>query len=244
MTKIHFASFDTQLYAPAYNTPFNVTMLGGGKNKEKFWQKHYQYHKFSSRQPANDLIVFFDARDVIFVGENNEDIILSRFNNINANIVIGAEFGCFPAQSICHTRPLLFPDPLKKYTPDFVRCDWTCTSQPGYKFLNSGFIMGRAKYLTELWIYTNYMNINRYSYDDQRALNEVYAYYRHKLNIMLDYDANLVLNMQRMTDDSLLYRSNKLYSILFNHSLLFLHGNGNGKNKIRMIANKRMQSLV
>mgnify|MGYP001997832247 FL=1 len=155
--------------------------------------------------------------------------------------MIGAEFGCFPRKSICHKKPFLFPDPLHKFTPDFVKCDWTCTSHPGYKFLNSGFIMGRANDLNKVWLHTNYTRHEYSYYDDQEALNKVYALHRQKLNIKLDYDARLVLNLQRMTDDSILYSHSKVYSKLFNHSILFLHGNGDGKQKIKRMASEKMK---
>ena len=79
MEAIHFVAFDTKLQAPAHHTPFNVTMLGGTGNKSgRLWQKHYHYHKFSAKQNANDLIVYFDARDVLFVGKNI-DVLITRF---------------------------------------------------------------------------------------------------------------------------------------------------------------------
>ena len=255
---MHFAAFDTQLNAPTYPMPCPVTFLRGNHTHKRsmFWQKHKAYLDFSAKisaQAPDDLVVFFDARDVMFAG-NHPQQIAERFNEFRTQIVIGAEFGCWPPGSLCSRNISFYPDPYPRYTTllkaGYIQCDSTCTQHPGYRFLNSGFTIGRAKSvrdMIEAAMHSGkerlaYLHASLSEYDDQYFLNHVFAHMRNRFSITLDYNATLVLNLQRILERSFELTGKGVYSRGFEKYILFAHGNGNGKKMIKHFA-EHMQKI-
>lgn len=248
---VHYATYDSDLTAPTFAAtfPFNVTMLrpvgtlvqppsGEG------WPCGYgcgpkldAYRNFVATVPAHDVVFLFDARDVMFAGCPSP---AAAYAQIGHRIVFGAELGCFPSDALCATNRNLFEDihPLNEEAlAQHVHCDHTCSEPPGYRFLNSGFIAGRARELLQLLNPSESDSGWPASIDDQRAMAEAYARHRGVLDVGLDYSAALVLNLQRMLPTSVVRRDGQLYSELMQQAPCFVHGNGDGKEWMGTLVN-------
>lgn len=71
----------------------------GGGYKVNLLKKELEEHK----DKPNLVILFTDAYDVIFTGDDKE--ILAKFNEFDAKIVFGAEGFCWPKESLAEKYP-------------------------------------------------------------------------------------------------------------------------------------------
>jgi hypothetical protein len=96
-------------------------------------------------QCQDDIILFTDARDVIFAAGYDE--ILSTFLSMNTNILFGAETNLYPDKSLIHGN-----------------------EADKYRYLNSGLFVGYTSSLRKLF---NSIDIE-HERDDQEALQKKY----------------------------------------------------------------------
>lgn len=175
--------------------PIPVKYLGHGMKLKAIW-------RYVMGCP-NDIthIVFADAYDVVFAASISE--IIHRFETFDAPIVFSAEKNCFPDRY----RRSLFP----------------AHASP-YRFLNSGFWVGKRKELQEMFsrieVYSVPDGIN-----DQRVFTDLFLFGNCK--ITLDYTSKLCHNLAHSEDDLTFYPSTRRIqnSITKTFPTVF-HGNG------------------
>lgn len=161
--KVKFATVDTRGNAwhrlqgpPGWD--WAVQNLGAGKPWHGSMTKVKLMYDWVASLPDNQLVVFMDGGDVMYGGCDIEDFI-ARFEALskvtNAPVIAGAEYNCaYPPEAGCARYPshgrdeVLDEFHLKAEDLDL----WRSTDKMSLKFLNSGFYMGRAKNLRELYI--------------------------------------------------------------------------------------------
>jgi hypothetical protein len=144
-------------------------------------QKLEAVYHLSHTLPPNDIILFIDAYDVMFAG--NETEILARFLRLNASIVFAAECGCWPHiaedPNICYQA---YP-----------------ASPTSARYLNSGTWIGYAKEASVMLkavmqeAGTSFDNAN-----DQKLMADLYI--QHRSNIQLDFYSLIFQSMHATLD--------------------------------------------
>jgi len=219
--------------------PFNVSILSPHHitRKENIWsQRQNAYLNYAKNTNPDRVIFFIDARDITWGGcERN---LIEEFLKMNKSVVFGAEAGCWPVSSnLCKKFPqLLHSLYTRNEWNKFMNCDLTCTASPDYKFLNGGFIGGRAKDLVKL--FTKSTHEKWKGKNDQERFINIYLNYHKRLNYGLDTEGIFSVQMQRMKSTAFYIKNKKLYSKLLKKSVCFLHGNGDGKELVRYFQHK------
>ena len=70
---------------------FQLVILGWGVKWEGLSQKLYAAHKYAAALPADDIVLFTDAFDVMFA--NTPEHVISTFLEFKHDLVFGAECG-------------------------------------------------------------------------------------------------------------------------------------------------------
>ena len=121
----------------------------------------------------DDIVLITEAFDVVLVGDI--DTVIKRYVAMNVPVVFGAENGCWPITPLCDQLPF-------KGSPT--------------RGLNSGTILGRAKYFRSLM--ADYVFDE--GFDDQRYC--MGKYIAHPDVIGLDHDRQLFLTLSWMSEDA------------------------------------------
>ena len=150
----------------------------------------------------NDIILFSDSYDVIFLSDENE--ILEKYNEFNCDIVFGAEKTCWPDVS------------LSSYFSE---------SDTVYKYLNSGGFIGNAKTI-KLYIENNCSNTQ----DDQLFMQQ--SYFKYKNITKLDTTAKIFQTSSNDILDDVYTLNNRIINKLYNTKPCHLHGNGSNVIKV------------
>jgi len=158
--------------AKKYN--INIEVLGldmntdtlGHSDNQKFGMKLRYPLEYLNKLDDNDLLLFSDAWDVIYI--DNLDSIYEKYKKFNKPIVFGAELFAWPDA-----------DKASEYTD---------TQNEYFKYLNSGLYIGVAKDLKE--ILNNYKGGE--DIDDQRFWVDMY--FKNRDKIALDVKAELFLD--------------------------------------------------
>mmetsp|Transcript_76807 Transcript_76807/g.140397 ORF Transcript_76807/g.140397 Transcript_76807/m.140397 type:complete len:358 (-) Transcript_76807:98-1171(-) len=214
--------------------PFNVTLLTMNdvdtcKHHGSVWHHRVAaYKKAVSQRESDKLLFLIDSRDVAWGGCSRD--LAEEFDRLNKAIVLGAEVSCWPDPDKCADYPQA-PDHLKwSKVEKYFDCDWTCPEKDkGYRFINAGFIAGRAGDLSQY--FDNILGSTGCEFDDQREWNRLFQedslQWHHSMG--LDYEASLVVNLQRMYKSDFMRNRSRVYSRLFQKEMCFVHGNGGGK---------------
>ena len=149
----------------------NVDLIAYGKKWEGYDMKINELYNYLKTLNENDIVCFFDAYDVLFC--NSQEKLKSMFLELEEdhNIIIG-----------CHEPPGRVID---YYMNNIYNYDYSSKIPTKYKYLCSGTIIGRAKYLKQALE----LHDTKYA-DDQVFWN--YLYREHEeLKIELDYKNKL-----------------------------------------------------
>jgi len=209
------------------------------------------------QENPHQLLVFIDGGDVIFGGcpgtdlsEIFHDTVRSGGNDTSKpKVVIGAEMGAFPSALMPRYRMF---DERRESTvkgrwqnldyKDFAECDrpeapmGPCSDPPLYQFGNTGFIMGETRdFLRVLAGTTGFSN-------DQEGI--IVYMMNHPEEVTLDYTGELVLNLHALKDsvldvetyDDHNRNATRLRNRVTGRIQCFVHGNGNGKKRLRELA--------
>lgn len=209
------------------------------------------------QENPHQLVVFIDGYDVIFGGcpvtdlsEIFHDTVRSGGNDTSKpKVVIGAEMGAYPSALMPRYRMF---DERRENTvkgrwqnldyKDFADCEIVkssvgpCSDPPHYQFGNTGFIMGETRdFLRVLAGTTGYSN-------DQEGI--VVYMMNHPEEVTLDYTGELVLALHALKDSVLDVETyadrnrnaTRLRNRVTGRIQCFVHGNGNGKRRLRELA--------
>ncbi|XP_050525944.1 procollagen-lysine,2-oxoglutarate 5-dioxygenase isoform X2 [Daktulosphaira vitifoliae] len=190
----------------------NMKSVGGGYKLNLFLEALKPY-----KDDNNLAILLTDAYDVVLLADSQT--ILNKFIDFNASIVIGAEKSCWPDIKLAEQYPSI-------------------ESVDGYKFINSGGLIGYASQLYKLLSEKTIKDLD----DDQLHLTKLYlnSEIRDKLKIKLDSHALLFQNLYAVEDDVKLRVINMSYvleNIRFNSHPAIVHGNGLSKNVLNSFTN-------
>lgn len=198
----------------------SLIILGWGVAWKGLSQKLDASYAYAASLPADDVMLFTDAFDVMFT--NSSQIILNIFDGINADILFAAECGCWPHVMQDNGRPC-FKDYPKAPTP--------------YRYLNSGTWIakaGSAKDMLSAVIQEagkNFANAN-----DQKLVADMYI--QGRFNIKLDFYSKIFQSMHMTLSKPLpvcnptkdvQVVNGHFYNKLTNTFPSVLHFNGGGK---------------
>ena len=158
-----------------YQNNINLKLLGWGQKWKGLPQKLEAALSYAKTQPKQDLLLFVDAFDVLFMG-NTEEIIDTYLNMHSPKLLFGAECGCWPRTRACFSR----------YPPSPTR----------YRYLNSGTWIARmenAVYLIEELMLRAGKGEAAYIANDQRLASDMYV--SGKMNVKIDHYAQLFQSM-------------------------------------------------
>ncbi|VVC41556.1 Hypothetical protein CINCED_3A018714 [Cinara cedri] len=189
----------------------NMKSVGGGYKLNLYLEALEPYKKHV------DLVVLLtDAYDVVLLA--NSSIILKKFTEFDASIVVSTERSCWPDKNLVDRYPIVDLD--------------------GYRFINSGGVIGYASQLYKLLSEKTIKDLG----DDQLHLTNLYLNtdLREKLKIKLDSYASLFQSLYLAEDDVRLRLVNKSYileNIHFNTHPAVVHGNGLSKLTLNSYTN-------
>ena len=180
-SKIHYITVSTEkndklqrLLDSAKQFNISIEVLGlemnttnlGHNNSAKFGMKLGLPLDYISKLDPNDIVLFTDAWDVIYI--KGEKDIIDNYKSFNKPIVFGAEVYCWP--------------------DDNKSSEYTDTKDKYFKYLNSGLYIGTAGELR------NYLENYKggEDVDDQRFWTDIYLNNRDK--IALDTENKIFLN--------------------------------------------------
>ena len=198
-----------------------LVVLGWGSKWRGLSQKLEAAHAYAAALPPQDVILFCDAFDVLYV--DNPGKILTRLDAMNATILFSAECGCWPHIMENHGRACFDNYPLSP-TP--------------YRYLNSGAWVGKALNAKNMLFEViekagnNFKNAN-----DQKLVADMFIDGRH--NISLDYHAHIFQSMHMTLtpplskcdpkDDIIMDDEGKWINTRTNGTPSIIHFNGGGK---------------
>jgi len=142
----------------------NKVTFGWGVGGANFVIKIQEFYNYILTLPEEDIVLFQDAFDVLFVG--SEAGILKKFNSFGARAVFGAEIYPHPDRELANSYP---------------------TTDSKYRFVNSGTFMGNIGYLKGLLQkYPFAMDM-----DDQRYYSNIFLNEYSTGMIKLDYNQQI-----------------------------------------------------
>lgn len=155
----------------------DLVILGWGVAWKGLSQKLDASHAYAAALPAEDVMLFTDAFDVMFT--NSSRNILRIFESMDTNILFAGECGCWPHVMEDNGRPC-FRDYPKAPTP--------------YRYLNSGTWIAKAGYAKEMLLAViqeagkNFANAN-----DQKLVADMYM--QGRFGIKLDFYSQIFQSM-------------------------------------------------
>jgi hypothetical protein len=180
----------------------------GWENQQRFGVKLREVANFLKRSylKPNDIILFTDAYDVAYFGNQKE--IIERFITFNFPIV----FGC---ENDCH------PDPYRAK-------EYKKTNEE-FSYLNSGMFIGRVYALQKCIINYKYNDTD----DDQRYWTT--QYFENPDLITLDYKNSLFLNTSGFNENLFVFDIKNNIAFYKSYNPLFVHVNGPDKSFINKL---------
>ncbi|XP_033115227.1 procollagen-lysine,2-oxoglutarate 5-dioxygenase 1-like [Anneissia japonica] len=182
---------------------------GGGQKINLFIEALKKY-----KDESDTIILFTDSYDVIFVAGLKE--IIRKFKDLDSNVVFGAENLIWPDKSLRHVYPKV----------------------EGYRFLNSGLIIGYADYIWKSLTYKSIVDAG----DDQLFFTKLYLdeKLRSSWKIKLDTEAYIFQNLNGATQDvkvKFLNDASYLHNAKYNTLPSVIHGNGPSKLALNLLGN-------
>lgn len=215
--------------------------------KVKLVKEWLEEHLKKQQFPPSHMVAFMDS-DVMYAGCSEEEFehrveLITRASG--AKVVFGAEFNCFQAPVSCKVYPETHRTAvLKAFSlPQDQMTKWALSDKMQLKYLNSGFVVGRADALLDVYQkwYSLFNNATVGMWDGGYAQK---IFVDHPELVTLDYAGALVNNLREYsmerTDKQQLFtwkRESQRWFDNANHmDACFFHGNGvRGKRKIKAL---------
>jgi len=215
----------------AQRVNLKLVLLGWQEQYRGNFQKLEAAREYVARLPPDDLVLFADAYDVLYVADERE--IVRRYLEMQVDpsrVLFQAEKGCWPDWDMAFGRAFC----RERYPP----------SRTLYRYLNSGVWMGRAapafELLTEMVAFTPGL-------DDQHVVSHMFVDAPERF--ALDYEARLFQSFQEekgavtavaASDTSLA----SVRNVATNSSPLVLHFNGGSKKHFPKFKSHLLQGAV
>jgi len=220
----------TRLKQSATALGWTVNVLGLGDKWEGLGSKITYLTEYLTHVPCNDLVLFLDAYDVMLLSTAAE--IRERFESFKRPIVIGAELGCAPDESM----QVLYPKPKR--------------GQPFY-FVNSGTYIGYANDVRDMLVeisadiadHHSFTGASKHRLDDQRWFTRHYI--RNQQSIAMDVDGimfHTLHDVEPAQIELVSGRSGVVRSSITDTQPCAIHGNGNGITTFHDISRRLVQA--
>lgn len=155
------------MIASANNNNIDVDVLGMGEKWYGYSMKINKLNDYIKNLKDDEIVCFFDAYDVIFC--DNSKNIEEKYINSKKDILIG-----------CHEKPGIIINHFMKSIYNYNEKNKTNSK---YKYLCSGTIIGRVKYIK------NILNIFNNNYVDDQVF--WYDMYLKNENIFMDHNNDM-----------------------------------------------------
>lgn len=151
----------------------------------------------------DDIILFTDSYDVIFLSDANE--IIKKYNNFDKQLIFAGEKSCWPDTSLEN----IFTDDSE------------------YKYINSGGFIGKVSLILEL------LNIDfKDDYDDQLLIHQRYLEFKDKIGIDIECNIFQTSSEDIKNDIKIDYGKNRITNTIYNTKPCHYHGNGGDQTKV------------
>jgi hypothetical protein len=168
-----------------------------------------------------DLMIFTDSWDVLFAAEPKE--VIERYLSFGADVVINAEKNCFPAA---------LKDQFDKIE----------TPPTEYKYLNSGFIVGKTEAILACLETMDLPNVPGDYYDTEKKCNVhpedqtmwQQAFLKQPVSIALDYYCALSQTLHDANMGEFDFSEKRIRNKATNSYPCVFHLNGSAKDKLHI----------
>lgn len=158
--------------------------------------------------PADDIVCFIDAYDVLVNADETE--FMNRFLSYDCDFLFGAELNCYP-------------DTYKSQLDSVNTIEGNL-----YKYVNAGGFIGYTKQIMDMFCWKNDADLiaicNRGT--DQAYHIEYYLEHSTTKRLKLDIHCKLFQNMHLVSWDELEFREGLVYNTVMNISSCFIHFSG------------------
>lgn len=196
-----------------------LTALGMGEEYSGNYVKLIWTKKFISTLAKDDILLFIDGYDVIILADEQE--ILDKFTEMNAQFIIGAEPVLYPSK---HRILVNYPESPTKF-----------------RYINSGCYIGYVSAIEEILddLIAHYPSYK----SDQKRTHEHFL--RNKEKYTLDYHCNLFLNLSRVPSRHLYidFENKRIFHKPTNTLPIAAHGCGLRKKYIIELGQKLFGSI-
>jgi hypothetical protein len=168
-----------------------------------FYAKSYSLYEKVKELNDEDLVLFYDAYDVLPVnGADNAKLLDKIIESFDLDkITMNAEKNCYPDRSLIP----LYPQ----------------TSSP-WKYLNCGVFVGKVKKVREILEVA--LPLIKTTGMDQAAFAVLFV--ENKSDIALDYECKVFQTLYMLDQNDLDTSNGKVKNLIFNTEPLLVHGNG------------------
>jgi len=176
----------------------------------------------------DDLVLFFDAKDVFFLTDINR--IASQFIKLNVSILFSAEFNCWP----CYQSDVPLWNPVPPYHP---------------RFINSGLYIAYAKPMKNLLtdILEELNRKSNFTFPDFEDQGWIHIFYhKHIYPISIDSNITIFQSMLFQDLDNLIhYKDHKIWNSKTRTSIKVMHFNGsNSSSEMVLLAQKFLRYVT
>lgn len=190
------------LIKSAQRFKYPLTFAGNGEVYEGHGKKINKLKEFCETQNPEQIILFLDAYDTVFIRPYKDFIKAINFFDLDNKVIFNSERNCWPDAELA-------PWYKEKYTKN------------SYKFLNSGVVLGKVKNILKI-IPETVPNI----FDDQRYYTYYQVYEDTNNLIDLDFDCSL-FNTLAFSVKSIGFDGEFIYNTETKNSPFLLHANFN-----------------
>lgn len=188
-----------------------------GFNKKPKWL----YRAIKEKLIDTRYLIFTDSWDVVWAAEPKE--VMARYFSFGTDIVINAEKNCFPS----HFKE---------------RFDEKCLAPTDFKYLNSGFIVGKTISILACLEAMDLPNMLGDHFDaekncvinpeDQSKWAEMYL--QQPVSIALDFHCTLSQTLHEANMDDFDFSGERIKNIVTNSYPCVFHLNGSAKDKLHI----------
>lgn len=227
---------------------WTVQNLGAGQTWNGFISKVQYVQAFVETLPDDQLVAFVDGGDVMYAG-CGMDFFQQRYKEVSAAlgapIVFSVEMACYeaPSDELCHKSDKhpkrkqilhqilhLNPRVLNAWNRGDSDCHPPLCGRLSY--LNSGFYMGPAKDLREMYKLMIAASAHTYTGDQGWA----WVVWRdHPELVGIDYTASLASSLYDFRPDIYEFQDFQWRNTRTHEPLCFFHGNGRNKTQFEQI---------
>ena len=177
LTDINQKGFKDYLAPSCKYYDLDISVLHFDRSYNSHRLKDQMLYKHLKTLNKNEVIVFTDGYDTIFMAEEKE--ILSKFHAFNKPLVFSTEVNCWPEEKIKEEYP---------------------SSDYHFKYLNSGAFIGMASFIINLYENFDGRSLNpTYQWSNQYLWHHIYL--ANAKDIALDHGCSLFYNTTPLLDE-------------------------------------------